>query len=58
MYLLLRVHFLYFLTVVIDMCFSRQVEIFLRDTDIQERQAQHRRGLLRGGYIICNTKAF
>jgi hypothetical protein len=27
------------------MCFSRHVEIFLRDTDIQKRQAQQRRGI-------------
>jgi hypothetical protein len=40
------------------MCFSRQVETFLRDTDIQEREAQQRRGLSWGGYIICNPEAF
>jgi hypothetical protein len=34
------------------------METFLRDTDIQERQAQQHRGLLWGGYIICNLKRF
>jgi hypothetical protein len=34
------------------MCFSWQVETFLHDTDIQKRQAQQRRGLSWGGYII------
>jgi hypothetical protein len=55
---LLRVHFLLFLTDLIDMWFSRQVEFFLRDTDIQERQAQQRRELSWEGYIICNSEAF
>jgi hypothetical protein len=30
----------------------------IRDTDIQERQAQQHRGLSWGGYIICNSEAF
>jgi hypothetical protein len=31
-----------FKQIFIDMCFSRQVETFLRDNDIQERQVQQR----------------
>jgi hypothetical protein len=40
------------------MFFSEQVETFLLNTNIQERQAQQRRGLSWGGYIICNSEAF
>jgi hypothetical protein len=47
---------LFFLTYYI--CFSQQVETFLRDTDIQERLVQQRRILSWGDYIICNPEAF
>jgi hypothetical protein len=51
-HLFLRVHFIFFLKDLFRLVFF--LTAGLREPVIQKRQAQQRRGLSWGGYIICN----